>query len=97
VTGYSIKYAWRTPSTHGGTERIVLIIDRQLGVHAPGWPPASGAAADAEFTLIEIRVDAKGAGEGKTSLTTNIVADEVDQTLALESYPSAPVLLKVTR
>ena len=34
----------------------------------PGRPP--GTAADYEFTVIEIRLDAKGMGEGKTSLTT---------------------------
>ena len=31
VTGYSIKYAWRSPATGKG-ERIVLVVDRRLGV-----------------------------------------------------------------
>jgi len=96
VTGYSIKYAWRRPSSDGGSERIVLITDRRLGGHAPDSAPAAGAAPDAEFTLIELHLDAKGAGEGKTSLTTNVVVDAAAQTLALDAYASAPVLLKVT-
>ena len=96
VTGYSIKYAWRAPSADTGNERIVLVTDRRLGAHAPGWPPPSGPAADAEFTVIEMRV-AKGAGEGKTSLATKIAIDAAAQTLALESYQSAPVQLKVSR
>jgi hypothetical protein len=96
VTGYSIKYAWRAPSADAGTERIVLVTDRRLGAHAPAWTPPSGSAADAEFTVIEMRV-ANGTGEGKTSLATKIAVDAAAQTLALEGYPAAPVQLKVTR
>ena len=95
VTGYSIKYAWRAPEADAGTERIVLVTDRRLGAHAPDWAP--GPAADAEFTVIEMRVGAKGAGEGKTSLATKIALDAAAKTLALEGYPSAPVQLKVSR
>ncbi|MGH9239158.1 MAG: hypothetical protein ACRD3G_14045, partial [Vicinamibacterales bacterium] len=97
VTGYSIKYAWRAPAADEGTERIVLVTDRRLGAHAPGWSPAPGPAVDAEFTVIEMRVGAKGAGEGKTSLATKIALDAAAKTLALEGYPSAPVQLKVSR
>jgi hypothetical protein len=97
VTGYSIKYAWRAPSADAGTERIVLVTERRLGAHAPAWTPPSGSTADAEFTLIEMRVATKGAGEGKTSLATKIAVDAAAQTLALEGYPAAPVQLKVTR
>ena len=93
VTGYSIKYAWRSP----GGDRIVLVTDRRLGAHAPDWPPVPAAAADAEFTVIEMRVDAKGIGDGKTSLTTPVVVDAAAQTLALDGYQAAPALLKVSR
>ena len=55
------------------------------------------AAADAEFTVIEMRIDGKGAGEGKTSLTPPVVVDAAANTLALDGYAAAPVLLKVTR
>lgn len=98
VTGYSIKYAWRAPQPDGG-ERIVLVTDRRLGAHAPSWPAASSeaTAADAEFTVIEMRIDATGAGEGKTSLATRIVVDAAAETLALDGYAAAPPLLKVVR
>jgi hypothetical protein len=96
VTGYSIKYAWRSTSP-GDRERIVLVTDRRLGAHAPLSSPLSGAAADAEFTLIEMRLDAKGAGQAKASLTTSVVVDPDAKTLALDGYDAAPVLLKVTR
>jgi hypothetical protein len=96
VTGYSIKYAWRSPSTDG-TERIVLATDRRLGAHAPDWVPVSGTAADSDFTVIEMRIDGKGVGEGQTSLTTSVVIDMAEKTLALDGYAAAPALLKVTR
>jgi len=96
VTGYSIKYAWRSPAI-ADTERIVLIIERRLDSHAPDWAPASSAAADANFTVIEMRIDRQGVGEGKTSLTSSVAIDTEAKTLALDGYAAAPALLKVTR
>jgi hypothetical protein len=96
VTGYSIKYAWRSPATDG-SERIVLVTDRRLDSHAPDWAPAAGAADEADFTVTELRVDRLGIGEGKTSLTTKVAIDAAANTIALDGYPAAPPLLKVTR
>jgi hypothetical protein len=96
VTGYSIKYAWQAPAADG-TERIVLVTDRRLGTHAANWAPLPGAAADSDFTLIEMRVDLKGTGEGKASLGANVVVDASAKTLTLDGYTAAPALLKVTR
>jgi hypothetical protein len=104
VTGYSIKYAWRAPSGEGG-DRIVLVTDRRLGVDAspsaltPGSPAAAapGSPAEGDFTVIEVRLDGKGTGEGKASLNGNVVVDAAAKTLALDGYASAPTLLKVTR
>jgi hypothetical protein len=95
-TGYSIKYAWRSASP-GTPERIVLVTDRRLGANATTWPPASAEAANAEFTVVEMRIDGNGAGEAKSSLTSPVVVDKTANTLALDKYMEAPVLLKVTR
>jgi hypothetical protein len=95
-TGYSIKYAWRSSSPEG-QERIVLATDRRLGAHAPSWPAATGAAADADYTVLEIRIDGKGAGQAKASLAAAVVVDAAAKTLALDGYATAPVLLEVTR
>jgi hypothetical protein len=91
VTGYSIKYAW-----HAG-DRVVLMTDRQLGEHAPEWALAAASAADAEYTLIEMRLDPKGIGEGKTSLVAKIALDDAAHTLALDGYAMAPAQLRITR
>jgi hypothetical protein len=96
VTGYSIKYAWHAPATDE-SERIVLVTDRRLNSHAPDWAPASGTAGDADFTVIEMRLDRRGVGEGKTSLTTRVAIDTAANTLALDGYAAAPALLKLSR
>jgi hypothetical protein len=106
VTGYSIKYAQRMPLPDGG-ERIVLAVDRRLGEHAAAWqlalaPPGGDAAAapprtDYPFTVLDIRLDAKGNGEAKTSLTSKVFVDKASGSLALESYASAPSILQKVR
>jgi hypothetical protein len=94
ITGYSIKYAARTPLPDGG-ERIILATDRRLGAHTTGWKPAGAAApTDYEFTFLELRVDQKGSGEGKASLTARVTVDADAKTVALENYAAAPVILQ---
>ena len=92
ITGYSIKYAWHAPGAGGG-DRIVLVTDRRLGASSPGWPSTNGAT-DAEFTVLELRLDVRGAGEARSSLNSAVIVDEAAKTLALgDGIP----LLKVTR
>lgn len=94
VTGYSIQYAYHASLPNGG-ERIVLATDRRLGAYSPAWKPAAATpVTDYEFTLIEIRLDAKGLGEGKTSLTTKVIVDNEAGTVALDTDAAAPVILK---
>ena len=95
-TGYSIKYAWRSPLPDG-RRRVVLVTDRRLGEHSTAFPALSGAMAEGEFTAIEMRIDSQGDGEGKASLTTGVVVDASANTLAIDGYAAAPVLLRVTR
>ena len=96
VTGYSIKYAWRSPVTDE-KDRIVLVTERRLDSHATDWAPAPRADLDADFTVIELRIDRQGVGEGKTSLTTSVAIDTAANTLALDGYAAAPVWLEVIR
>ena len=94
TVGYSIKYAHHIASPDGG-ERIILVTDRRLGAGTAGWKlPAAAPATDYEFTLIEIRMDSKGLGEGKTSLTSKVVFDGAAKTLALDNYTAIPVILQ---
>ena len=94
VVGYSIKYAYRTPLPDGG-ERIILATDRPLGAGTAGWrPTTTGAPAEYQFTVIEIRMDSKGSGEGKSSLTSKVILDNETKTLALDNYAATPAILQ---
>ena len=97
--GYSLKYAYRLATPDGG-ERITFITGRSLGSFArEPWravdepnPPVTG------YTVIELRLDADGNGEGKMSLAADVVFDTEAGTVALDSYETTPVLLEaVTR
>jgi len=94
ITGYSIKYAWHAPTSDGG-ERIVLATNRRLGEYSQAWTlPAGTAPTDYEFTLIELHLGAKGAGEGKLSLTAKVAVDGDAKTVALENYTGVPAILQ---
>jgi hypothetical protein len=98
VTGYSVKYAWRSPTTDGG-ERVVLATTRKIGAGSPSWAVANteaAAVADYGFTVIDMRLDARGRGEAVTSLTAQVVPDPATAGLALQGQP-LPVLKTVVR
>jgi hypothetical protein len=94
VTGYAIKYAREVALPDGG-ERIVLATDRRLGAYTAAWAPVTAApATDYGFTVIEIRLNTKGSGEGKTSLLTKVTVDQDAKTIALDDYAAAPAMLQ---
>jgi hypothetical protein len=95
-TGYSIKYAWHSTPTDGH-DRVVMVADRRLEARGGSWTGTSDPASVSDFTLIELRLDGQGAGDGKASSTTNVVVDPDARTLALGGDAPAPMLLKVAR
>ncbi|PYS46668.1 MAG: hypothetical protein DMG13_29475 [Acidobacteria bacterium] len=92
--GYSLRYAYRVQTPAG--ERLIFATDRRLGSWNPQlWKPVGNAApSEYPFTLIELRFNRRGEGEGKTSLTAKIAADAQVKTLALDNYTAAPVVMK---
>ena len=97
VVGYSIKYAQHIPFSDGG-DRILLVTDRKLGGYTNSWKPAGSATpTDYDFTVLEIRLDPKGAGEGKTSLATKVVIDNESKALVLENYSGTAVNLQAVK
>ena len=108
-TGYSIKYAWRSSSADGRERIVLVTdrrigahapswpqpSDLSAGTSAKAVAAVkAGAATDeVEYTVIEIRVDGKGVGEGKASLTAGVIVDAEAKTLALDGYAAAPALL----
>lgn len=91
--GYDLRYARKTPLEEGG-EQIVIATDRPIGF----WEAVNRPRTiDYPFTLIEIRLDNEGVGEGKLSLATKIVYDQRRGQIVLENYSSQPVMLTKVR
>lgn len=87
--GHDIRYAFQTPLEDGG-RRIVVITDRYIGFREAANQPRT---VDYPFTLMEIRVNARGEGTGKASVATKITFDKKDQKIELENWSSEPVRL----
>jgi hypothetical protein len=90
---YDLRYAERTPLPDGG-ERVVLATDRYVRF----WEASrSSRTLDYPFTIIELRLDGDGRGEGKMSIATRVIADKKNNTVVLENWGTQPVMLKDVR
>ena len=87
--GIDVHYAWQSPLDDGG-RRIVLATDRYIGFNEARSQPRS---IDYPITLIEIRVDKAGNGQGKMAVATKISFDKKKNQIELENYSSEPVRL----
>jgi hypothetical protein len=87
--GLDIRYAWQSAMPEGG-RRIVLAMDRYIGIHEARNQPRS---MDYPFTLLEIRVDRNGKGQGKMAIATKINFDKEKRVMELENYATEPVRL----
>jgi hypothetical protein len=91
---WDLRFARKSPLPDGG-ERVVLVTDRRIGFWEATRQPRS---FDYPFTVIELRLNADGEGEGKMSLATKIIHDKERNTITLENYNLQPVMLsRVTR
>ena len=91
--GWDIHFARKVPLPDGG-ERLVLVTDRRINVWEAANRPRS---IDYPFTVIELRMNRDGEGEGKMSIATKIQVDKESQTIELENYGTQPVLLENVR
>jgi hypothetical protein len=94
VAGYALRYAGKLTGSNG-VERVILITNRRLGALNDLWKPAGpGQSTTYDFSVIELRVNAKGEGEGKASLTGKVAPDTAAKMVALETYDALPVVLR---
>jgi hypothetical protein len=89
--GYDLKYAHQIPLPTGG-RRILIATDRPLSYWEAANRPRS---ADYPYTVVEMRLDANGKGQGKMTLVTKVNA--FGDTIELENYDLAPVQLSEIR
>jgi hypothetical protein len=97
TAGYALRYAGKIDNPDG-SQRVVLITQRKLGAMNQVWRPAvDGPANPYEFSVLELRLNAKGEGEGKVSLTGKIAADAAAKIVTVENYNALPVVLRDVR
>jgi hypothetical protein len=91
--GWDVRYAWqeKLPDNH---RRVFLAFDRYIGFAEAREQPRT---IDYPFTLVEVRLDQNGKGEGKWSVATKIRFDKKKQAIELENYSSEPVRLQNVR
>ena len=85
--GWDVHFARRRAGAEGG-ERVTLITDRRIGFWEASRQPRS---IDYPFTVIELRLNRDGEGEGKMSVATKIIADKDNNIVTLENYDLQPV------
>jgi hypothetical protein len=90
---WDIHFARKMPLPDGG-ERVVLITDRRIGFWEAANQPRS---IDYPFTVIDIRLNRDGEGEGKMSIATKVIYDKKENMISLENFQTSPVLLNNIR
>ncbi len=86
--GYDLRYAHEQPWGDGG-QQIILATDRPIGF----WETVNQTrSTEYPFTVIQMRLNNKGEGEGKMSIATKVIA--AGNALVLENYDIQPVLLQ---
>jgi hypothetical protein len=89
--GYDLRYAHQEPAEDGG-RRVVIATDRPISY----WEAINRPRTmDYPFTVIQMHLDKSGEGKGTMSYATKIIAR--GNTIELENFSTAPVLLTEIR
>jgi hypothetical protein len=89
--GQDLRFAYQMPLATGG-RRIIVGTDRQMSFYESSRRPRS---ADYPFTVIEMRVDENGRGQGKLVVASRVMA--LGETIEVENYNNLPVRLTQVR
>ena len=87
--GLDIRFARHVPDADGG-ERVLIVTDRRMGFREVA---NRSRTVDYPFTVIELRMQKSGTGEGQASVATRIIPDKRNNLVTLENYEIQPVLL----
>jgi hypothetical protein len=88
--GWDLHFASRVPGEDGG-ERIVIATNRPMGFWELRNQPRS---VDYPFTILEMRVDKSGEGDGTMSFATKVIPDKTNNVVTLEDYGTQRIRLQ---
>jgi len=87
--GWDLRFAWRELNSDG-TSRVVIATDRRVDfLEARNRPRVN----DFPFTLVEMRLDKAGNGEGRMAVAARISKARDGETIEIENYAISPVAL----
>ncbi len=89
--GIDLRFAYQVPLATGG-RRIIVGTDRPLSFYEASRRPRS---VDYPFTVLEMRVDENGRGQGNLVVAGKVTA--LGETIELENYTTTPVRLMQVR
>jgi hypothetical protein len=87
--GWDLHFAQRTPGPDGG-ERIVVATDRPIAF-SEMW--GQSRTINYPFTIIELRVNDSGDGDGTLSFATRVIPDPENKIVTLENYEAQRIRL----
>jgi hypothetical protein len=80
--GWDLHFASRVRGEDGG-QRIIIATDRPMSF-SETWNQSR--SVDYPFTIIELRVNDSGEGDGTMSLATKVIPDKANNIVTLENY-----------
>jgi hypothetical protein len=87
---WDLHYSRHVALPDGG-EQVTVATDRPIAFREQ----ASGARTlDYPFTIIELKIDSEGEGEGKMSAAAKIIPDKKTNTVVVENWGLQPILLQ---
>jgi len=96
VAGYALRYAGKVDAADGS--RKIILITRRLGAVNQRWNPTfQGTSNSYDFSVIELRLNAKGEGEGRASLVGKVAPDVAAKIVTLENYDALPAVFHTVR
>lgn len=87
--GWDLRYAFQEPA-EGGGRRIIVATERKVD----HWKVGNDQRAGYPFTLVELRLDKDGKGEGRLSIATKIARSKDGKSIELASYTAEPIQLQ---
>lgn len=89
---HSVRYARQTARPDGGAD-IVMVVERPLWLW---WDPTAKWAADQQFTVVQMRVNKDGTGEGRIATGDGFKPDS-DRGIVIADTTKPPLLTEVRR